>query len=80
MCTAAMEHAFSAGGTGTLEMLSIDPGYWWATGSSEEVLPCYNADACLGGVTGAPGYCLEGYEGPCEWYHPILTRRTITVD
>lgn len=52
MCTAAMEHAFSAGGTDTLAMLSIERGYWRATPSSEEVLACFNSDACLGGVTG----------------------------
>lgn len=66
MCRDAMEHSFSDGGTGTLEMLSIERGYWRATPSSEDVLACYNADACLGGVTGAAGYCLEGYEGPCK--------------
>ena len=66
VCTDAMGHAFSDGGTDTLEMLSIERGYWRATPSSEDVLACYNADACLGGVTGAAGYCLEGYEGPCK--------------
>lgn len=69
MCTAAMEHAFSAGGTDTLEVLSIERGYWRATPSSDDVLACYNVDACLGGVTGTSGYCLVGYEGPCK-SHP----------
>eukprot|EP00752_Nemacystus_decipiens_P009914 g8846.t1 len=64
MCTDVMEHAFSDGGTDTLEMLSIERGYWRATPSSEVILACYNADACLGGMTGTSGYCLEGYEGP----------------
>ncbi|CAM9651378.1 unnamed protein product [Ectocarpus fasciculatus] len=63
-CTEVMAHATSDGGNITLEALSIDSGYWRATESSEEVLACYNADACLGGVTATSGYCLEGYEGP----------------
>lgn len=65
-CSDVLEHSTSKGGLVTLENLLIDPGYWRATVSSEVVLACYNADACLGGVTGATGYCLEGYEGPCE--------------
>eukprot|EP00752_Nemacystus_decipiens_P012585 g11145.t1 len=63
-CEGAMDHSNSSGGTVTLETLSIEPGYWRATASSTDVLACYNADACLGGVTGTDGYCLEGYEGP----------------
>lgn len=65
-CTVVMAHAFSAGGTDTLEMLSIERRFWRSTPSSKMILACYNADACLGGVTGAPGYCREGYEGPCK--------------
>lgn len=64
-----MDHSNSSGGTVTLETLSIEPGYWRATASSTEIVPCYHADACLGGVTGTAGYCLEGYEGPCEWFN-----------
>eukprot|EP00903_Cladosiphon_okamuranus_P018661 g17175.t2 len=64
MCMAVMQHVFSDGGTDTLEVLSIERGYWRATPSSEDILACYNVDACLGGVTGTSGYCLEGYEGP----------------
>ncbi|CAN0460501.1 unnamed protein product, partial [Ectocarpus sp. 12 AP-2014] len=63
-CSDVMDHGTSTGGNVTLETLSIDPGYWRATPSSKEILPCYNADACLGGVTDAAGYCLESYEGP----------------
>ncbi|CAM9262049.1 unnamed protein product, partial [Hapterophycus canaliculatus] len=63
-CTAVLEHSSSGGGSTTLATLSISPGYWRATTSSEDILPCYHADACLGGVTGSAGYCLEGYQGP----------------
>lgn len=65
-CTSELEHSTSPGGNVTLETLSIEPGYWRATASSEGVFECYNPDACLGGVTGVAGYCREGYEGPCE--------------
>lgn len=66
-CAEVMEHATSDGGNITIEALSIDSGYWRANESSEEVLACYHAEACLGGVTATSGYCLEGYEGPCAW-------------
>ncbi|CAN0288143.1 unnamed protein product, partial [Scytosiphon promiscuus] len=48
----------------TLERLFVERGYWRATPTSTNVLACYHPDACLGGVTGATGYCHEGYEGP----------------
>ena len=62
-----MEHAYSPGGLTMLEMVRIDQGYWRATPSSLQILACYNANACLGGLTEAPGFCLDGYEGPCKW-------------
>ncbi|CAM9152222.1 unnamed protein product [Ectocarpus fasciculatus] len=64
ICTEVMDHSTSDGGNVTLQTLSIDRGFWRANTSSTEVLACYHADACLGGVTGASGYCEEGYEGP----------------
>ncbi|CAM9468153.1 unnamed protein product [Ectocarpus sp. 6 AP-2014] len=64
ICTEVMDHSTSDGGNVTLQTLSIDRGFWRASASSTEVLACYHADACLGGVTGASGYCEEGYEGP----------------
>ncbi|CAN0346271.1 unnamed protein product, partial [Ectocarpus sp. 12 AP-2014] len=63
-CSEVMAHSTSAGGSTTLQEVSIDRGYWRATSVSEEVLECFQADACLGGVTGTSRYCLEGYEGP----------------
>ena len=65
ICTDVMDHSTSNGGNVTLRTLSIQRGFWRATASSTAVLACYNADACLGGITGASGYCLDGYEGPC---------------
>lgn len=66
MCSDVMEHTNSSGGSVTVEELWIEPGYWRASQTSTDILECYRADACLGGVTGAPGYCRTGYEGPCE--------------
>ena len=66
VCSKTMENTHSPGDLTTLEMVVIDRGYWRATISGQEVLPCYNTDACLGGLTGANGFCLKGYEGPCE--------------
>lgn len=65
-CTEEIEHTRSPGGNTTLEMLVIDRGYWRVANTSRKVLECYNPDACLGGITGTPGYCQKGYEGPCE--------------
>lgn len=67
-CSAVLDHSTSSGGTVTVETLSIEPGYWRASPSSPSILACFHADACVGGVTGATGYCLEGYEGPCELF------------
>lgn len=66
VCSTELDHSTSRGGNVTLEQLQFDPGYWRATSVSEVVLACYNEDACLGGITGADGYCRGGYEGPCE--------------
>eukprot|EP00904_Undaria_pinnatifida_P004259 jgi/Undpi1/13834/HiC_scaffold_9.g03485.m1 len=63
-CREVMDHTTSDGGNVTLRELSVNKGYWRATPTSPEVLACYNADACLGGVTGTSSYCLDGYEGP----------------
>ncbi|CAN0158408.1 unnamed protein product, partial [Ascophyllum nodosum] len=63
-CSQAIKNTNSPGGLTTVELVMIDPGYWRATLSDQEVLPCYNTDACLGGLTGATDFCLEGYQGP----------------
>lgn len=61
-----MDHSNSSGGTVTLETLLIEPGYWRANAFSRNILACYHADACLGGVSGTADFCLVGYEGPCK--------------
>ena len=65
-CSETMENSHSPGGLTTIELVMIDPGYWRATLSGQELLPCYNSDACLGGLTGEPDFCLESYEEPCK--------------
>ena len=65
-CSKTIENSDSPGGLTTLEPVMINSGYWRATLLGQEVLPCYNTDACLGGLTGEPDFCLEGYEGPCK--------------
>lgn len=67
LCVEQLDHTSAAGGNTTIDLLSIDTGYWRATNTSTEILECYNTDACDGGVTGEEGYCLEGYEGPCKY-------------
>ncbi|CAM9792296.1 unnamed protein product, partial [Ectocarpus sp. 12 AP-2014] len=44
--------------------LNIDEGFWRATNESDSILACYNADACIGGQTGADSFCASGYKGP----------------
>ncbi|CAM9570296.1 unnamed protein product, partial [Ectocarpus sp. 6 AP-2014] len=57
--------------------LSIAPRYWRATDTSDNILACYNPDACSGGVTGSERFCASGYNGSycavCETgYSPSL--------
>lgn len=65
ICTDTMEHSISGGGDTGVEDVIISTGYWRATSSSQEVLACYNPEACRGGLTGTPDFCTEGYEGAC---------------
>ncbi|CAM9855851.1 unnamed protein product, partial [Ectocarpus sp. 4 AP-2014] len=63
-CTETLENTRSDGANTSIEDIRIDPGYWRATTTTRTILPCYNAAACLGGITGEAGYCREGYYGP----------------
>lgn len=65
-CESPLEHTTASEPGVTMETLRIDKGYRRATNTSDNILACYNADACTGGVTGAEGYCASGYTGPCE--------------
>lgn len=62
-CSPLLSHTTSPDADGTLQTLSLDAGYWRTSENSVEILPCYNSDACVGGVA---EYCAEGYMGPCE--------------
>ncbi|CAM9881399.1 unnamed protein product [Choristocarpus tenellus] len=63
VCSSTLKHT-TAGDNVTLETLTIDKGYWRIATNSEEILPCYNADACVGGQTGSSNFCEVGYLGP----------------
>ena len=47
----------------TVMNMELEPGFWRATKSSKEVLPCLNEDHCKGGAEPSE-LCSEGYEGP----------------
>ena len=74
VCSSELEHTQSEGGGTTIETLKLYPGYWRATNKSDKILACYNEEACLGGVTGAPSFCQTGYEGQCEERVLLSTR------
>eukprot|EP00903_Cladosiphon_okamuranus_P006562 g6410.t1 len=76
-CEASLEHTTASEPGITVETLNINEGYWRATNTSENILECYNTDACSGGMTGADSFCAPGYTGPycavCETgYSPSL--------
>lgn len=67
ICLEALEHTKSPGGhLATIETLLIEPGYWRTSNESSRILPCYNKEACVGGLTDSVEFCQEGYTGPCE--------------
>ncbi|CAM9479810.1 unnamed protein product [Ectocarpus fasciculatus] len=63
-CSRPLEHTTADESGVTFETLSISPGYWRATNQSDNILACFNADACNGGETGAAHFCDNGYMGP----------------
>ncbi|CAN0406528.1 unnamed protein product [Pylaiella littoralis] len=82
ICSSQLEHTRSEGGDTTVKSLKVNAGYWRATSTSPDVLACYNEDACLGGLTGSPGYYQEGYEEPycsvCSKEHAMTLSFTCT--
>lgn len=72
ICTVQPEHTQSEGGDTTIETLNLDRGYWRATNKSDNILACYNEEACRGGLTGSASFCQPGYEGPCEKRTAVL--------
>lgn len=65
-CATPLEHTAAEEPGVTLETLNITRDYWRATNKSENILACFNADACSGGQTDADSFCAPGYTGPCE--------------
>lgn len=64
-CDAPLEHTSADEDGVTLETLNITKGYWRVSSESDNILACYNADACVGDVL-LENYCAPGYKGPCE--------------
>lgn len=79
VCKVPLEHTSADAGDVTLKTLNIDAGYWRATNTSEEILACYNPEACSGGQTGADSFCASGYKGPCEGIREEATRLMLVV-
>lgn len=72
-CEPVPAHTNSPAAGGTLYTLHLDHGYWRYSVTSKEILQCYEASACVGGIVAIGGtladvdeYCGEGYTGPCE--------------
>lgn len=72
MCFDELDHSSSVGGNTTIELLSIDQGFWRATNTSPDIFACYNTEACGGGVTGSEDFCRKGYMGPCQYMETTL--------
>ena len=73
-CEAPLEHTTAIDPGTILETLNINEGFWRATNKSDNILACYNPDACSGGQTGADDFCAPGYKGPCEGVHEEAMR------
>ncbi|CAM9114240.1 unnamed protein product [Ectocarpus sp. 8 AP-2014] len=63
-CEAPLEHTTATEPGTTVETLVINEGYWRASTKSNNILACYNEEACIGGQTGAYSFCAPGYNGP----------------
>ena len=64
-CEAPLEHTTADEDGITLATLNISAGYWRTSTESDNILACFNANACRGGVSES-GYCSPGYKGPCK--------------
>lgn len=80
VCTPVLDHTTSAGGRVDLQNLVLDEGFWRVTPESREVLPCYNEEACLGGITESPNFCDKKYKGPCEFVNIFNVQPRLRVE
>lgn len=55
----------SGDGGVTLPELNLLRGYYRTSAESQNVLKCYQEEACIGG-TDVSQYCQEGYRGACK--------------
>lgn len=65
VCTELPQGVQPSSSSVTLAEFNLMAGYYRVSNDSRNVLECYQADACEGGVD-ATNYCAAGYEGPCE--------------
>lgn len=67
ICTPALEHTTSPGGSVNLQNLVLDKGFWRVTSLSRKALACYREEACLGGITDSTDFCDGRFTGPCRF-------------
>jgi hypothetical protein len=63
VCVAVFEGLNRTVDSMNVTTLNLETGYWRATASSKEILPCLSEDHCVGGVE-LSEICAEGHEGP----------------
>lgn len=83
-CEPVPAHTNSPAAGGTLYSLQLDRGYWRYSVTSKEILRCYEAGACIGGIAAIgdtradeDAYCGEGYTGPCEAVVSVFPARHV---
>lgn len=74
----------SGGGGVTLPELSLLPGYYRTSAESQNILTCYQEEACIGGVD-VSQFCEEGYHGACKTkspgiLHDVLPSFSVSLD
>lgn len=60
----------SGDGGVTLAELKLERGFYRTSAESQNVLECYQENACIGGADPSR-YCEEGYKGACKWHLPL---------
>lgn len=58
----------------TLRTLELELGYYRTSSVSQDVLECYQEEACVGG-NNASEYCAPGYRDACKEHlqcHPMF--------
>lgn len=56
----------------TVEMITLERGFFRTSETSRDILECHRQSSCIGG-NDATNYCAPGYEGPCEFDRRLET-------